>query len=209
MVRRASKKKKDRPTREIRKVILVSAEGMNKTERTYFAEFNRLQKDYHIVFATGTSTDPVNIVSEAIDGVTKNGLNLRQGDIACAVFDADFGKAGKIKEARQIAKKAGIRVILSNPCFEVWLLQHFRYSTRGYLSNDAVIDDLLGYWPEYRKSIGSYQAIVDKTYTAMENAEKLRAYHDSLYTGMNIEDRNPSTDVDELVRTILENYQMR
>ena len=101
MVRRASKKKKDRPTREIRKVILVSAEGMNKTERTYFAEFNRLQKDYHIVFATGTSTDPVNIVSEAIDGVTKNGLNLRQGDIACAVFDADFGKAGKIKEADQ------------------------------------------------------------------------------------------------------------
>ena len=208
MVRRASKKKKNRPTREVRKVILVSAEGMNKTERTYFAEFNRLQKDYHIVFATGNSTDPVNIVSEAIDGVIKNGLNLKQGDIACAVFDVDFGKAKKIDEAREMAKKAGIRVILSNPCFEVWLLQHFRYSTRGYLSNDAVIEDLLNYWPEYRKSIGSYQNVIDKTHTAIENAEKLRAYHDSLYTGVNTEERNPSTDVDELVRTILVDYRI-
>ena len=203
MVRRASKKKKDKPTREVRKVILVSAEGVNKTERTYFAEFNRLQKDYHIVFATGNSTDPVNIVSEAIDGVTKNGLNLKQGDIACAVFDVDFGKERKINEARQIAKKAGVRLILSNPCFEVWLLQHFRHSTRGYLSNEAVIDDLLGCWPEYRKSIGSYQNIVDKTYNAIENAGKLRAYHDSLYASVNTEERNPSTDVDELIRTIL------
>ena len=96
---------------------------------------------------------------------------------------------------------------MSNPCFEVWLLQHFRYSTRGYLSNDAVIDDLQGHWPEYHKSIGSYQAVIDKTHVALENAEKLRDYHDSLYAGVNTEDRNPSTDVDELVRTILEKYQ--
>lgn len=95
MVKRASKKKKDKPTREVRKVILVSAEGVNKTEKTYFAEFNRLQKDYHVVFATGNSTDPVNIVSEAVDGVSKNGLDLKQGDIACAVFDVDFGKTRK------------------------------------------------------------------------------------------------------------------
>ena len=206
MIKRASKKKRNKPTREMRKVILVSAEGVNRTERTYFAEFNRLQNDYHIVFATGNSTDPANIVLEAMEGGKKKELALRQGDIACAVFDVDFGKAREIDEARRLAKKNGIRLIMSNPCFEVWLLQHFRYSTRGYLSNNEVIDDLRAYWPEYRKGIGSYSFIVDMTHTAIKNAEKLREYHDFSYTSVNTENRNPATDVDEIIRTILKNY---
>ena len=43
-----------------KKKIIIAAEGKNKTEKTYFSNFDNGKKSYSISFAKGNYTDPVN-----------------------------------------------------------------------------------------------------------------------------------------------------
>lgn len=202
MVNRANRKNRNGPPRKERTIILLAVEGGNKTEKTYFTELNRLQNEYRIVFADGNNTDAVKVVADAVASIEKKGIDFSRGDIVYAVLDTDFGKEKKIREARKQARENNIGLLLSNPCFEVWLLLHFRYSTRGYHSNNAVVAELENRWPGYRKSIESFEYIIDRIDIAIENAEKLTKHHDSLDSNTETEERNPSTDVYKLFEII-------
>lgn len=119
------------------------------------------------------------------------------------MFDTDFNKEIQIGKARKLADENGIELILSNPCFEVWLLLHFRYSTRGYQSNHEVLDELRNRWPAYRKNIDSFQYLQDCCEVAINNAKKLEQFNfDNKGTEV-IEECNPSTDVHKLVMRII------
>lgn len=202
MVKHASKKIKKPYQRQERKLVLIAAEGINKTEKTYFNEFNRKQREYTIQFCKGDDTDPVHIVDEAIRSMNNSDFESDFGDIAFAVMDTDFGKEIQISEARKTAENNGVNLILSNPCFEIWLLLHFRYSTRSYYNNNEVIDTLKTEWPEYRKNIASYDTIADRLGNAMVNAERLKRYHENVNSNESIEFCNPSTDVYRVVKVI-------
>jgi hypothetical protein len=66
MVIKAKRVKKNKTTRVRKKLLLVGTEGNNKTEKIYLREMERRQNDYHILFAPGNETDPVNIVKNTI-----------------------------------------------------------------------------------------------------------------------------------------------
>lgn len=51
----------------------------------------------------------------------------------------------------KLARQNNISVFLSNPCFEIWYLLHFRYSTKLYGSNEEVIKELGSYISDYSK----------------------------------------------------------
>lgn len=204
MVRRATKKDRKRYTRERKEIILIATEGKNKTERNYFREFNRSIKGCAIVFSDGNNTDPVNIVHDALNSADKRDIEPQNGDSIYAVFDTDFKKESQISEARKLAERNGVEIILSNPCFEVWLLLHFRYSTRGYQSNNEVIKELNDVWPEYRKNIASFKQLRDRCEDAIENTGKLKKFHNETKGTDIVERCNPSTDVDKLVTRIIE-----
>lgn len=204
MVRRATKKDRKRYTRERKEIILIATEGKNKTERNYFREFNRSIKGCAIVFSDGNNTDPVNIVHDALNSADKRDIEPQNGDSIYAVFDTDFKKESQISEARKLAERNGVEIILSNPCFEVWLLLHFRYSTRGYQSNNEVIKELNDVRPEYRKNIASFKQLQDRCEDAIENTGKLKKFHNETKGTDIVERCNPSTDVDKLVTRIIE-----
>lgn len=204
MVRRATKKDRKRYTRERKEIILIATEGKNKTERNYFREFNRSIKGCAIVFSDGNNTDPVNIVNDALNSADKRDIEPQNGDSIYAVFDTDFKKESQILEARKLAERNGVEIILSNPCFEVWLLLHFRYSTHGYQSNNEVIKELNDVWPEYRKNIASFKQLRDRCEDAIENTGKLKKFHNETKGTDIVERCNPSTDVDKLVTRIIE-----
>ena len=147
------------------------------------------------------------IVIDAIKAAGNKGIKTEYGDSIFAVFDTDFNKENQIREARNLARRNRIEVVLSNPCFEVWILQHFRFSTRGYNSNDDVITELTNRWPNYRKSIDSFQYVSDRTQIAVENARKLIAFHNDINPRSDIEGRNPSTDVYKIVEMIASEEQ--
>lgn len=151
-------KKRGQVNRSRTKLILIAAEGRNKTEKLYFHELFQNNKDYRVRFTSSTETDPVGIVASAVQYIQSEELDLKNGDLAfCAVdTDTDISKQGQINQARKLAEESGVELLLSNPCFEIWFLQHFRYSTKSYASNDEVIRDLTTYIPGYKKNANVY-----------------------------------------------------
>ena len=96
------------------------------------------------------------------------------GDYAYCLVDSDINKQKEteIFKALRKAKKNHIQLIISNPCFEIWYLCHFVYSTAQYNSNDEVIQKIKEYIPNYSKNLDSvYELISNKTYQAIQNAE--------------------------------------
>lgn len=205
MVRRATKKSQQQKKRTTKRLLVLASEGSNKTEKTYFNEFNAKQDKYRIIHANGNNTDPVKIVQDAMNSADKEELDYQYGDMAVAVFDVDFGKEKQIKEAINLANANNVKVILSNPCFEVWLLLHFRFSTKSYVNNDAAVSELVKYWSNYNKNINSYQSISAKTIEAIKNAKRVKKYFKADDDSVDVMKHNSSTDVYQLVELLVEN----
>ena len=191
----AKEKRRGKVSRSRAKLILIGAEGHNKTEKIYFNELFRDKKDYRVKFTSSTETDPVGIVEAVKKSIKSESLDFKNGDLAfCTVdTDTDISKQSQIDKALSLAEKNHIELLLSNPCFEVWFLQHFRYSTKSYASNDEVLRELDGYIPGYRKSSNVYGRLQEYESQAIKHAKKLESYHESLGKKIQSMDCNPST----------------
>ena len=110
----------------------------------------------------------------------RRGFNVKSGDFAYCIIDGDFdiNKNIQIKEADLLSNKNNFKVILSNPCFEIWYLCHFIYSTKLFTSNEAVINKLREYVPDYRKNASNMRTkLIDRENLAINNAKRLEEYN--------------------------------
>lgn len=178
--------------------ILIVCEGA-KTERHYFGELARFYDiNSHNIKIVGGGGSPARIVKMA-EAEYEAGKRVRiPFDKVYCVFDknshADYGRA-----LAQIANKENFEAIVSVPCFEYWLLLHFRntdqpYSKTGNKSAcDQVIDELRKFLDGYNKGDRNIFSMVQaKTQIAQQRAEKLcRDARNRNY--------NPHTNVHELV----------
>jgi transcriptional regulator len=97
------------------------------------------------------------------------------------VYDRDtqHTDSTKVKNLLKKAKKQGIKMADSLPCFEVWLLAHFTLPKATYHNQDAVIDELRIFHTTYVKNQGQQKRQdLFKEYqphlpTAMKNASQL------------------------------------
>ncbi len=203
MVKRIKKVTKGRVTRERKKIIIIGTEGKNKTEVLYFRELEKKQDRYHCIFAPGNETDPVKIVRNTAKKAREEKLSLKEGDMAISVFDldADESKGSQLKEAKENAIKKNISIVSSNPCFEVWYLEHFGYTTKPFSSSAAIIKEVEKMIPGYQKNTCDFELLYPKTETAIINCEKLDLYHED-NSEIN-EFANPRTDVYKVVRAII------
>lgn len=96
-------------------------------------------------FSTGNNTDPVNMINDLKSYMDKNGFDAELGDKSYCLVDSDVARSKdvQVSQADTIALQNGIEVIVSVPCFEIWDLCHFAYSTRSYATNIDVITNLL------------------------------------------------------------------
>lgn len=202
MVKRASRKDRDRFTRQRKKLIVFGLEGKNKTEALYLSALNRALKSYVIMVARGNNTDSMSIAQSVAKTIKKENLSLNDGDLAYVMIDKDFSKSqtNDIITAKGFAKKNSIEMLVSNPTFELWYLLHFRYSTKKYTSNAEVLNELRRYISDYTKSRDISNCIMNKTDIAVANAKKLEEFHDR--NGTDILERMPSTDVYKLVENL-------
>ena len=203
MATRVKQKERGKVSRSPKKMILIGAEGKNETEITYFKEFNRKQNTYTIKAAKGNSTDPKGIVEDTVNSVGHEELDFSEGDMAYCVFDSDTNpaKQGQIDSAIRLAKKQGVEVLLSVPCFEIWFLQHFEKST-GQLNSSNAVERLKRYIPEYQKSASVYGKLEPLADTAVKNAKYLEKHHAELGKRPRSMDCNPSTEVYRLVELL-------
>lgn len=190
------------PQREPYDLVLIVCEGA-KTEPTYFNGLclaERLSTTNIRVTSAGAS-DPMSIVLFAENEMAQA---VDKYDRAFCVFDRD-GHANYDAAIARIAsspdgKSGKLRAITSWPCFELWILLHFRYSTAPFnragnkSSGDLAVSELLKFFPTYTKGHKTiFEECVARMRNAIENAKRLRKFnemHNSL---------NPSTKVHTLV----------
>lgn len=199
MVRRSAQRQRGKRTRPVKRMVLIGTEGRNKTEESYFKNFNQIQNRFIVKFSSGNSTDAMGIV-EDIRKSRDNEKNFRHDDLAFAVFDADLWRTqgSQIQQALHCAKRQNIEVILSNPCFEVWFVLHFEDGKSPYNSSNGVIDRLKQHVPDYQKNKDIFGLLRERMNEAIYHAEQLREYHE----GKKTSEQNPMTDVDRVVKLL-------
>jgi hypothetical protein len=130
-------------------------------------------------------------------------------DQVICVFDRDdhvsFDQAIQKLKAQQAKRKKPVYVAATSvPCFELWLLLHFKYTTKQYSRTqnksacDNLITELKQHFPSYTKNMPDLFALLEQHLpTALQNAAKLKQE----CTRLNIE--NPSTSIGETVQYLI------
>jgi hypothetical protein len=196
---RQAGRKPTRPT------ALVVCEG-EKTEPRYFEALR-----HHLrvggITVQPMGKDPAKLI-EAADDMRKR--HARAGgaryDAVWVVFDTERpGTYANLPNLIQAAEKRDIRVALSCPCFEIWLLLHFDCSTGSCPEYRQVEAKLERHLPGYDKVRYAVEPLMTRLPTALEHARKLRVFH--ARAGGSGRFGNPGTDVDQLVSWIQSRLQ--
>ena len=193
-----------RKVRKQKSKILIAAEGKNKTEKTYFSNFEDGKKTYNITYARGNNTDPLKLVKMLIKEIDELKLDLQDDDVAYCIFDTDVdtNKNKIIEEAIQLARKNNIKIITSSPCFELWFLLHYDYTTAN-MDSEEVIKRLKEYYPKYEKNINSYPDIIKEIDLAIDRAKKLEKYQTDNNRRIGTVEANPNTEVYKIVEYLM------
>jgi hypothetical protein len=79
---------------------------------------------------------------------------------------------GRISAAVRLADRAGIRLAVSNPCFEYWLLLHHADCAAPNLSCGPVVDRLRQHVPAYDKTVLGFADFADGVLAAIDRARR-------------------------------------
>lgn len=181
---------------------LIVAEGQNKTELIYFDNFNARDSLYNLRLESASATDPKNMVRRTKIFIKKYDIRQNDGDLVFCLMDTDDNqdKKHQINDAIKTCKTQKIVSILSSPCFEIWFLNHFEFSTSPF-NNQALLSRLKehGKLPNYSKSKNVFPLLKDKMQQAKTNSSLQKKYHRDL--GMSLDEfgPNPFTDVDVII----------
>lgn len=156
-------------------LILIVTEGSD-TEPNYF---NALRTQWHLTSVKVRAADssaPSHVVGTAIRLRDEAKQASRQGgfrapfDEVWAVFDQD--QHTTLTEALAQARREGVKVAFSKPCFEIWLILHFILSLKPMITADQVEEELGRHLPEYSKTM-NLEGLVARAEEAVTNASKL------------------------------------
>ena len=193
-----------RKLRKPKSKVLIATEGKNKTEKTYFSNFEDSKKSYNVTYARGNNTDPLKLVKMLIKEIAELRLDLQDDDVAYCIFDTDVdsNKNTIIEEAIQLAKKNNINIITSSPCIELWFLLHYDYTTAN-MNNEEVIRRLKKYYLKYKKNINIYPDIIEKIDLAIDRAKKLEKYQINSKQRIGTVEANPNTEIYKIVEYLM------
>jgi hypothetical protein len=133
---------------QVRKAIAVIGEGI--TEREYFKSLKNHEKlPFKFKPDIPKHSDIWSIASKAEE-------LANSFDCVYCIVDLDriivnkqeYGFYRKIKN-----RQKNIIYIETNPCFELWILLHFEFSTRDYDNCGSLVGILRKYIPDYSKSL--------------------------------------------------------
>ena len=196
-------KLRGKPKERIRKsVVAFNAEGINKTESIYLGNYN--SRDLSIKMARGNSTDPIGMYNELIKYCKEEDIKNEYGDKIYLFLDTDC-REDKIDEIKRLIKKKDndIQIIYSVPTFEVWYLNHFVFSTKEYLNNKSIIDELKKHLGDYSKSKNYFEKLNDKINDAIKNSILQEEYHKNNSIKKELYECNPYTNVYKAIEEIM------
>lgn len=169
----------------------VALVGDGHTESIYFTDFRDVERPEGLTIVPEL---PGKIGS--FSGVLERAVSLKEDyDKVYALIDIDAILAQNQQQAYRTqkfaAERAGVIVLENNPCFEVWLLLHFKRTGQLFNNCTEVTRQLAAFIPNYVKNqrfteaarlYSNYRQLIPER--AIPNAKALEATredHDGLY----------------------------
>ena len=180
--------------REPKRTFLVLCEG-ERTEPDYLEALKVLKEVQEVaevdvrIDTTHSGNAPLALVQAAVQEV----------DEVWCLFDVEAPQPHRnLDQACALALKNDVHTAISNPCFEIWLVLHFKPHTQWLTTADAVklrrkCDRSVG------KEVDGALYMAER-WSAAENARNLRNKH--INDGTAFPDDNPSSGVFELLDAI-------
>lgn len=190
-LRKSKRKSKEYTLKNIIKIYFNSLE----TEYHYFEGFKKKLEGYDLIdlrlqiekMKKKGGASPVELLEYAI----KNKQKLEESWI---VFDKD--EFPNIHSVVCKAKQYNINVAFSNPCFELWFLNHYNYCESS-LSTSQCIEQIKRKFRENHRKIylkndtECFESVYSRTKKAIKNSEKQYKKISEEFT--NVDKQNPST----------------
>lgn len=201
--RQARSFRRQAPAKAQYDVALIVCEG-EKTEPEYLKGLRKVFElnaaNVKIVAADGN--DPISIVREAI---ARYRSNPGEFDRVFCVFDKDghanYQQALDLVANSPLGRNGILTAITSVPCFEIWILLHYAYSSAPVTASGArsacenVVASIRRHLPEYEKGFGNiFEKLAPMLDAAITHADRLALHNRD--TGSD----NPATRVHELVK---------
>ncbi|WP_240971070.1 MULTISPECIES: RloB family protein [unclassified Microbispora] len=189
----------ERPSakRDPKKRILVICEGV-VTEVQYFNgvkdHFRAVPVEVGHCDVDGCGKDPLSVVREAIRRRDKARSAARRHRDAFLAYDeiwavVDVDDHASLDEAIRVARDDGINLVISRPCFEIWLLWHYQ-DCPAALTAKEIQRKLATKLPNYDKHLSATFPYHDYL-----RAERRAKSADPDHSAPNRKGRNPSTNV--------------
>jgi hypothetical protein len=191
------------PSRSPYDKVLIVCEGQ-KTEPNYFQEIVEWYKlnTANVTVDGSCDSSPKSVFERAFELWEEENKIGNPYDRVYCVMDKDSHETYD-QTLRRISSKTPKNTFYaaqSIPCFEYWLLLHFRYTTKPYAAKgnssigNEVEKDLKSVMPEYEKgSQNIFSSLYDKLEFAKKNAARVLQY------ALDNQTDNPSTHVHKLV----------
>lgn len=180
-----------------RRTILIFTEGKN-SEPDYLRGLKKLD---HIASSTSVSVEisphhgvPLTLVEHAAERVDDPEI-----DECWVVFDVEWPQHHPhLADALRLAETQGVRVAVSNPCFEIWLILHLDDHSR-FLHNPEAERVSRGLDGRSGKSINPDLYLPHRA-IAITRARRLAARHAK--NGTRFPEDNPSSSMSDLVESL-------
>lgn len=192
MARKQSYKRQRSP------ILLLVCEGRNKTERKYFSHYKVRELPYRLEIKDSEATDVMGMARRAANLYKEYQMDPVIGDLAFCLIDLDLRRDKYEAYLKAQKKYPQVRFIVSNPCFEIWLLYYFTENPKTDPSSQAVKEQLKKYVPGYNEAMDVYTQcdLEDKYAVAINRSEKKNAFYEE---DKIIVERNPYTEVQDLI----------
>lgn len=197
MTRTIGSARRSRNLRPSSRTLAIFGDG--ESEERYFQGFRGRDPAMRVRPVAVRKTG-VHAVLKQVDGVVReSGLDIKCGDRVAIVMDVDYYTEEEIGDMLIQCDRRGYELYLSNPCFEVWLILHFRDFGKETDPKELVglISSAMG--REYRKSQG-IDWNDDMLKRALRNAHSIQGREECTVDWCY--HRNPSTMVHVLVESM-------
>lgn len=191
--------KRKRKIRHLKKTYLIVCEGA--TEEIYFKGMKRWEnlRNVNVKVINPQVSTPFEILAYA-----RREVKEKEYDAAFCVIDGDVLEHPSTPGMKQ--RDGKVRVIMTIPCFELWLLLHHKYTNRDFMNcRELITRELKNYWPGYEKSkayhnkMSFYENLKDIFPKAVYHAKRLEAENQE-----NKKTKGTGTGVYRLIETILD-----
>ena len=178
-------------------VIILVCEGRNKTERNYFKHFIDRDAPYVLKVKPSEATDIKSMAELAGRLFRENQIDRENYEHVYCLIDLDLDEDRFEKYLLAKKEYSEVEFILSNPCFEIWLLYYFTQHPKVELSSQNVKKQLRKYIPGYTENMDvvSVKKLEEKYAIAIDRSEK----KNYLYQNLKEIEKNPYTEVQDII----------